>query len=179
MKGLQMQKAKILLAIAMAVIVVSSSQRTSFGQDGSAAQWQELDAYLTRAAAEDAFSGVVLVAKGTQAIFKKAYGMANRSTNTPNNVDTKLNLGSMNKMFTAVAIAQLAERGKLSFTDTVGKLLPDYPNKAVAEKVTVHHLLTHTSGIGNYYNEAYLANLDKMTIGWRSLTAVCKRSARF
>ena len=60
--------------------------------------------------------------------------MANKSNSTANNIDTKFDLGSMNKMFTAVAIAQLAERGKLSFTDTVGKLLPDYPNKAVAAK---------------------------------------------
>lgn len=68
----------------------------------------------------------------------------------------------MNKMFTAVAIAQLVERGKLSFTDTVGKLLPDYPNKAVAEKVTVHHLLTHTSGIGSYFNEKFRAKLNNL-----------------
>ncbi|MDQ3258061.1 MAG: SgcJ/EcaC family oxidoreductase, partial [Acidobacteriota bacterium] len=72
------------------------------------------------------------------------------------------NIGSLNKMFTAVAIAQLAERGKLSFTDTVGKFLPDYPNQAVAEKVTIHQLLTHTSGMGNYQNETYSANLNKM-----------------
>ena len=96
---------------------------------------------------------------------EKAYGLANKDTNTPNKIDTKFNIGSMNKMFTGVAIAQLAERGKLSFNDTVGKLLPDYPNKEVA-KVTVHQLLTHTSGMGSYHNEAYFSNLDKMkTVG--------------
>jgi CubicO group peptidase (beta-lactamase class C family) len=61
-----------------------------------------------------------------------------------------------------VAIAQLAERGKLSFSDTVGKLISNYPNKVVAEKVTIDHLLTHTSGMGNYQNAAYAANLDQM-----------------
>jgi len=66
------------------------------------------------------------------------------------------------RTFTAVAIAQLAQRSKLSFTDTVAKLLPNYPNKAVAEKVTVHQLLTHTSGMGDYLNATYSANLDKM-----------------
>lgn len=65
-------------------------------------------------------------------------------------------------MFTAVAIAQLAEGGKLSFSDTVGKLLPDYPNRVVAEKVTVHHLLTHTSGMGSYFNDKFFANLNNM-----------------
>lgn len=123
---------------------------------------KELNAYLEQATANEAFSGAVLIARNGQPIFKKAYGMANKSNSTPNNVDTKFDLGSMNKMFTAVAIAQLAERGKLSFTDTVGKLLRDYPNKAVAEKVTVHQLLTHTSGMGNYQNETYMANLNKM-----------------
>jgi D-alanyl-D-alanine carboxypeptidase len=62
----------------------------------------------------------------------------------------------MNKMFTAVAVAQLAEKGRLAFTDPVGKHLPDYPNKAVAEKVTLHHLLTHTSGVGDYFNTQYM-----------------------
>lgn len=123
---------------------------------------KELDKYLEQATANDAFSGAVLIAKNGQPIFKKAYGMSNKSNSTPNNVDTKFDLGSMNKMFTAVAIAQLAERGKLSFNDTVSKLLPDYPNKAVADKVTVHHLLTHTSGMGSYFNEKFMANLNNM-----------------
>jgi len=123
---------------------------------------KELNTYFEQATATDAFSGAVLVANNGQPIFAKAYDLANKTANTPNRTDTKFNLGSMNKMFTAVAIAQLAERGRLSFTDTVGKLLPDYPNKAVAEKVTIHQLLTHTSGMGNYQNETYSANLNKM-----------------
>jgi CubicO group peptidase (beta-lactamase class C family) len=123
---------------------------------------KELNTYLDQASASDAFSGAVLVAKNGQPIFKKAYGLANRTNNTPNNVDTKFDLGSMNKMFTAVAIAQLVERGKLSFTDTVGKLLPDYPNKQVAEKVTVHQLLTHTSGMGSYFNRKFQANQNNL-----------------
>lgn len=123
---------------------------------------RELNAYFDQATATDSFSGAVLIARNGEPIFKKAYGMANKANNRPNNVETKFDLGSMNKMFTAIAIAQLVERGKLSFTDTVGKLLPDYPNKAVAEKVTVHHLLTHTSGMGSYFNEKFMANLSNM-----------------
>ena len=123
---------------------------------------KELIAFLEQSIANDAFSGAVLLARNGQPIFTKAYGLANKAANTPNNTDTKFNIGSLNKMFTAVAIAQLAERGKLSFTDTVGKLLPHHPNKAVAEKVTIHQLLTHTSGMGNYQNETYSANLNKM-----------------
>jgi CubicO group peptidase (beta-lactamase class C family) len=61
----------------------------------------------------------------------------------------------MNKMFTAVAIAQLAQQGKLAFDDKVGKHLPDWPNADVREKVTIHQLLTHTSGMGSYFNDEY------------------------
>ena len=123
---------------------------------------KDLAAFLEETAARDAFSGTVLVARNGKPIFTKAYGSANKTANTPNRFDTKFDLGSMNKMFTAVAVAQLVERGKLSFTDTVGKVLPDYPNKEVAEKVTIHQLLTHTSGMGNYFNEKFQANLKNL-----------------
>src|SRR5437763_11227801 len=116
---------------------------------------ESLAAYLEGLAKEDKFSGVVLVARGGKPFFVKAYGLADKTRNLVNNLETKFNLGSMNKMFTAVAIAQLAEQGKLAFDDKVGKLLPDYPNKDVASKVTIHHLLTHTSGLGSYWNAKF------------------------
>jgi CubicO group peptidase (beta-lactamase class C family) len=106
-----------------------------------------LNDLVTKLIAADAFSGTVLVAKDGRPFYQRACGMANRAWKAPNRIDTKFNVASLGKMFTAVAVAQLAEQGKLSYGDTVGKLLPDYPNKDVAEKVTVHHLLTHTSGI--------------------------------
>jgi len=117
---------------------------------------KETNAYLEQAAAEDTFSGAALIAKDGLPIFEKAYGLANKGSNTPNNVDTKFNLGSINKSFTSVAIAQLAQQGKLSFNDPIGKYLPDYPNKTVAAKVTIHQLLTHTSGMGMYFNEEFM-----------------------
>jgi len=116
---------------------------------------ESLTAYLEGLARADQFSGVVLIARDGKPFYMKAYGLADKSKNLPNNPETKFNLGSMNKMFTAVAIAQLVEQGKLSFDDKVGKLLPDYPNKAVASKVTIHHLLTHTSGLGSYWNARF------------------------
>ncbi len=122
----------------------------------------DLGSYLKKLAAEDRFSGTVLVAKNGKPIFQRAYGLADKNRQIRNRVDTRFNLGSMNKMFTAVAIAQLAERGSLSFSDTVEKHLPDYPNKSVAEKVTIHHLLTHKSGMGDYLNEKFYARLDQM-----------------
>jgi CubicO group peptidase (beta-lactamase class C family) len=117
---------------------------------------RELDAFMGKLAGADAFSGAVLLAKDGKVIFEKAYGEANKDFGVPNRADTKFNLGSMNKMFTAVAVAQLAEAGKLSFDDPLSKFLPDFPNKEAAEKIRIKHLLTHTSGLGSYFNERFV-----------------------
>jgi CubicO group peptidase (beta-lactamase class C family) len=106
-----------------------------------------IDSLMNTLVAKDAFSGIVYVARDAKPVYARAFGLANKSWNAPNRIDTRFNLASITKMFTAVAVAQLVEQGKLSYTDTVGKLLPDYPNKEVAAKVTVHHLLSHTSGM--------------------------------
>jgi len=116
---------------------------------------KDLEEFLDKLVKTGRFSGAVMVARDGKPLFRRAYGLAERSFQVPNRVDTKFNLGSMNKMFTAVAAAQLVEQGKMAFSDTVGKHLPDWPNKAVAEKVTIHHLLTHTSGMGSYFNKKY------------------------
>ncbi|GEM_PF-120954 len=123
---------------------------------------EELGRYVEKLSKADVFSGVVLLAHNGKPIFRQAYGQANKSLDAPNRVDTKFNLSSMNKMFTAVAVAQLAQQGKLKFNDTVSNYLPDYPNKQVAEKVTLHQLLTHTSGLGTYWNEKYRAGKDNV-----------------
>jgi len=114
-----------------------------------------LRAHLEQLSAQDAFSGSVLVAKNGKVLFEHAYGLADHAFNAPNKVDTKFNLGSMGKMFTAVAILQLAEQGKLSLNDTLLKLAPDYPDKDIAGKITVYQLLTHTSGLGEMFNEKF------------------------
>lgn len=123
---------------------------------------KELDDYFSSLVTANQLSGVLLVARNGTIVASKAAGIANKATNAPIDVNTKFNLGSANKMFTAVAIAQLAQAGKLSFDDKVGKHLPDYPNKDVAEKVTIHHLLTHTSGLGMYWNEKFTAQREKL-----------------
>jgi CubicO group peptidase (beta-lactamase class C family) len=151
------------IAAALSIYAQNIQPQVSNSKQTTAAEIsKELETHIGKLAAEDKFSGAVLVARDGQPIFMKAYGMANKSANLPNSIDTKFNLGSMNKMFTAIAIAQLAERGKLSFQDPIHKHLPDYPNKAVADKVTIHHLLTHSSGMGDYQNERFYAQLDRM-----------------
>jgi D-alanyl-D-alanine carboxypeptidase len=94
------------------------------------------------------FSGVAVLAKGDRPVFQHAYGMADRASNRPNNLQTAFNLGSINKVFTQIAIMQLRAAGKIELDSTLGKYWPDYPNQEVARKVTIRQLLRHTSGIG-------------------------------
>ena len=121
-----------------------------------------LSARAEKLARADQFSGAVLVAREGKVLLEKAWGLADRTTRTPNTPDTKFRLGSMNKMFTAVATLQLVEAGKLGLDDPVGKHLPDYPNKDVAEKVTVRHLLTHTGGTGDIFGAVFEQNRLKL-----------------
>ncbi len=109
---------------------------------------ERLTAFIDTLAKADQFSGSVLVTHNGKTLLQTSRGRANKSFDAPNRTDTKFNLASMNKMFTAVAIAQLEERGKLSYDDPIGKHLPDYANEVARSKVTIHQLLTHTSGLG-------------------------------
>jgi CubicO group peptidase (beta-lactamase class C family) len=135
---------------------------------------QELKTLVTKLAEADVFSGTVLLAKDGVPVFKGAYGMANKDFNVPNRIDTKFNLGSMNKMFTAVAIAQLVERGKLSFDDPLSKFLPDFPDKASAEKIQIKHLLTHTAGLGGYFSRQWAESSRAL---YRTVDDMMKRVA--
>lgn len=114
-----------------------------------------LEDYLERLTKADGFSGAVLLAHGDQILFAKPFGLASRAWNVPNRLDTKFNLGSMNKMFTSIAVAQLVEQGKIALDDPIGKYLPDYPNRDAAERVKIRHLLTHTSGLADYFNDKF------------------------
>ena len=104
-------------------------------------------ALLEKNAAADRFSGAVLVSKNGKTLFSGAYGLAEREKKIPNRLDTRFRIGSMNKMFTAVSVLQLAEAGKIKLTDPLGKYITDYPNREIATKVTIHQLLTHTCDI--------------------------------
>jgi CubicO group peptidase (beta-lactamase class C family) len=110
---------------------------------------------LERRAKADRFSGTVLIAKQGKPIFTAAYGFADREAKTANRVDTRFRNGSMTKMFTAVATLSLVEAGKLALDDTVLEHLPGYANTALASKVTIHHLLTHTGGTGDIFGPLF------------------------
>jgi CubicO group peptidase (beta-lactamase class C family) len=102
-----------------------------------------------------AFSGTVLLDKGGRAIYAKAVGFADREARTPNQLDTRFNLGSINKLFTQTAITQLSQSGKLKLDDTIDRYLPDYPKES-ARKITIRMLLDHRSGVPDVLTSAKL-----------------------
>ncbi len=114
-----------------------------------------LRALFEGAAKEGRFSGTVLVARGDSVVFSGAYGFADRDAKTPNTLDTGFNLGSADKMFTALAIHQLIEQKKLTYETTVGEVLPDFPNADVRARVRIRHLLSHTSGMGVMWSDEW------------------------
>ncbi|MCG3126019.1 MAG: Penicillin-binding protein 4* [Phycisphaerae bacterium] len=116
----------------------------------------ELARFVDRLERADAFSGAVLLAHHDELIFESACGLACKSFNVANRVDTRFNLGSMNKMFTAVAVAQLVERGVVGWDDAIGRYLSaGWLSPEHAARITIDHLLTHTSGLGSYFNEQF------------------------
>lgn len=119
-----------------------------------------IDKYLDAHATE--LSGTVVVAHDGVPLVQRAFGLADRATGRRMTLDTPINLGSMNKMFTGVAIGQLVAAGKLHWSDTVGRFLPDYPNATVRDRVTIAQLANHTAGIPSYWNEAYEARKDRL-----------------
>ena len=117
----------------------------------------ELSILLNRLDQQDLFSGTVLVAKDGEVLFTFVCGEASRRFHVPNTIDTKFNLGSMNKMFTATAIVQLIEKGILSYDDPLSKYLDEsWLPEDTSSRITLHHLLTHTSGLGSYFNTTYV-----------------------
>jgi CubicO group peptidase (beta-lactamase class C family) len=123
------------------------------GQDAA-----RMDQIVQSYAANNSFMGSVLVARDAQVLFSKGYGSANLEWNVPNAPDTKFRLGSVTKQFTAASILLLEERGKLSVSDPVKKYVPDAP--AAWDKISIFHLLTHTSGIPNFTGFPDYAKLE-------------------
>lgn len=143
-------------------IQIKQSQVQPKKEEISFSNLEELDKYLLKKSEENEFSGSVLIAKDGNPIFKNAYGYASKAFKVPNTIDTKFNLGSINKIFTTVALAQLMEQGKLSIDDSIGKYLNKFPKK-IADKVTIRHLLNMRSGWGDYWgNEYYLSRRDRL-----------------
>lgn len=130
-------------------------------------------------ARNDLFSGALLIARGDRVLMLKQWGFANREARAPVTAATKFRLGSMNKMFTAIAILQLAEAGKLSLDAPIAQYLPDYPNKDLAAKVRVRHLLSHTGGTGDIFEPEYFERRLQMRAHGDYLGLFGARAAEF
>lgn len=115
----------------------------------------EIDQVMNLFVKLDQFSGCVLVARDGKPFYAKAFGEADKNFQIKNNLTTKFNIGSIGKIFTATAIMQLAQHGKLQVNDPVSKYLKDFP---YSEKITIHHLLTHTTDTYNYFVPSELNN---------------------
>jgi len=152
MKNLLTPKLTIFTAI-----LLLSLQGAAPAQD-HAAKIQEV---LTLAHKYKQFNGSALVAENGKVVYKGAFGLANMEWNIPNTPDTKFRLGSITKQFTATLTMQLVEQGKIKLDAKISDYLPDY-RKDIGQKVTIHHLLTHTSGIPSYTGQpGFLENVSR------------------
>lgn len=145
---LECMQLRIVSLVACAVIAFTC-QLQVVAQKPAQSKAARIDAVMTAANKYRLFNGSVLVAENGKIIYKKGLGLANMEWNIPNAPDTRFRLGSITKQFTAMLVMQLVAQGKIKLDGKIGEYLPDY-RKDIGEKVTIHNLLTHTSGIPNY-----------------------------
>jgi len=152
------------MALQKTVLVFCLAASLCCAQEPSnSALLEQLDQHIRGAVEEEAFSGTVLLARNGRPFFKEAYGLASKRFGVANKIDTKFNLGSMNKMFTTVGIAQLVEQKKLAFDDPIGKHLGEnWISAENGKKVTIRHLLTHTSGLGSFFNREFMRSSKEL-----------------
>ncbi len=144
---------KLLPALALVALLAAAptplqSQNTPPSPIPEAELTRRLDALLDSLGRRDEFSGVVVLARDGRPVIQRAIGMADREARRSNTPETAFNLGSINKLFTQIAVRQLEAQGKIAFDSTLASYWPDYPNADVARRVTIRQLLRHSSGIG-------------------------------
>ena len=153
----------LIVSAALSVFLTACDHQPNMAmREAEADALRALAARADTLASEDELSGAMLIAKDGRVLFSHAYGLADRKSRIPNTLQTRFRIGSMNKMFTAVAILQLVEAGKIKLTAPLGTYLPDYPNRDVATKVTIHQLLTHTGGTGDIFGPDFDAHRNEL-----------------
>src|SRR5580704_4160684 len=136
----------------------SAGSRQSDMRSATVPNLARMEQVIQSFVADKQFMGAVLVARENDVLLNKGYGFANLEWNIPDSPKTKFRLGSITKQFTAASILLLEERGKLSTNDAVKKYMPDAP--AAWDKITIFHLLTHTSGIPSFTSFPDYAKLE-------------------
>ena len=124
---------------------------------------QTLDDYFAELTQADKFSGVVLITQGQNRLYERAFGLASRSWGIANTLDIRFDTASITKLFTAVAILQLIDQGHLSFATSAVKFL-ELTDTTISPEVTIFHLLTHTSGIGDDVEEEDGENYEDLWV---------------
>ena len=143
-------------SLVLGMLIVLAFQASAFAQG----KVNKIDEVVSQYYKYGQFNGAVLVAENGKVVYKKGFGMANMEWNIPNEPDTKFRLGSITKQFTATLILQLVEQGKIKLDGKVSDYLPDY-RKDTGAKITIHHLLSHTSGLPNYTAQAGFENISR------------------
>lgn len=138
---------KLLMLLMFCPIFLVAQEKTS----------AKLATYMQAQADVNNFSGTVLVTKNGAILLKKAYGLADYEWKIKNTIDTKFQLASVTKQFTAAAILQLVDSGRLSLNDKLSKFFPDYPK---ADSISIHMLLSHTSGLAMGFKEIALSSIS-------------------
>ena len=127
--------------------------------------WDALDEHIKEQVEKDAFSGLVRIQRKEEILYQGAFGLANRTWGIKPTVDTKYRIASISKIFTAVAIGQIMDTGRLSLQDSVVDVL-ELTDTSIAPTVSIGHLLTHSSGIGDYFDEMNASDEDWFAL-WR------------
>ncbi len=126
----------------------ATERPTALSSQASQDLLAQVDAYVDPLVAQDQFSGAIQLARAGEVLVSQGYGLANREHGVPNTPHTKFRIGSVTKQFTAMAILQLQQQGKLHVQDHICTYVPECPD--AWQPITIHHLLTHTSGIQNF-----------------------------
>ncbi len=137
---------------------------------------QAIDQIFQKFYEYESFQGAVLIADQGDIIYQRAFGQANREWSVPNTTDTRFNIASLSKQFTAVLVLQLVDEGKLHLDSTISAYLPEYRSD-IGRRVTVHQLLTHQSGIPNYTSLPYVWS-DSLAIRYTTHDLIRKFGSR-
>ena len=146
-------------AYILCLVLISIPAAIAGQVDDSKDVFERLDRYVTAEATEHSFRGAVLAGINGKVVFEKAYGLADEEWNVLNTLTTKFRIASLSKQFTAACILLLQERGRLKVRHPISLYLNRLPQ--TWQSITIHQLLTHTSGIPNYTNSPQLAKLNR------------------
>ncbi len=136
-------------ALLVCAMILMALHATASGQRRPQTKAAKIDAVISAAQKYRLFNGSALVAENGKVIYRRGHGFANMEWNIPNTPETRFRLGSITKQFTATLIMQLVEQGKIKLDGKISDYLPEY-RKDIGDKITVHQLLNHTSGIPSY-----------------------------